>query len=132
MGNKTIALITNQYSCARLILAAREIADRTNTDLVVVNVQDSEYEIDPQATDFLFMQAKQQGATMRLAFAEDKLKEIERLIAAYDCSKVVTGMPSSSNSVLYGLWKRFADREFFVVDEQGVVSEVAAPATVNA
>lgn len=122
---KTITFVTNQYSCDRIINSAKVIADETNTDLIVVGVLDSEYELDPEIIDYLFMLSKKNKATMRLFFSEDKTGVMTEAISQYGCKNVVTGMPSNSESVLYKLWKLFPGKSFYTADESGEIVEVA-------
>jgi hypothetical protein len=122
---KTITFVTNQYSCDRLIHAAKVVADETNTDLVIVGVLDSEYELDPQVIDYLFGLSKKHKATMRLLFSEDKTNVMAEAISHFDCKNIVTGMPKDNKSVLYKLWKMFSTRNFYTVDESGEITEVA-------
>ncbi len=125
MLEKTITFVTNQYSCDRLIHAARVIADETKTDLVVVGILDSEYELDPQVIDYLFNLSKKNKATMRLLFSEDKESVMVEAISQADSINFVTGMPSNSESVLYKLWKMFPVKNFYAVEVSGEVVEVA-------
>lgn len=123
---KTIAFVTNQYSCDRIICSARVVADETSTDLVVVGVLDSEYELNPEIIDYLFGLSKKNKATMRLLFSEDKTMVMTDAISHNDCKNVVTGMPCSNESVLYKLWKMFPARSFYTVDTDGEIIEVAS------
>lgn len=130
--SKTITFVTNQYSCDRIIYSARVVADETNTDLVVVGVLDSEYELNPEVIDYLFVLSKKNKATMRLMFAEDKLGVMREAIGQHDCKNVVTGMPSSNQSVLYKLWKEYPGKSFYTVDVSGELVEVASSAFCTA
>jgi len=123
---KTIVFVTNQFSCDRLIHAARTVAEEVKNELHVVQILDSEYDLDPQAIDYLFMQAKKAGATMRLISAEDKLALMHKIISERSVQCVVTGMPNSHNSVLYDLWKEYPQKRFRVVDTTGELTEVAS------
>lgn len=123
---KTVTFVTNQYSCDRIIYSARVVADETKTDLVVVGVLDSEYELDPEVVDYLFVLSKKNKATMRLLFSEDKTSVMAEAISQNDCKNVVTGMPNCSDSVLYKLWKMFPAKNFYSVDTTGEIVEVAA------
>ena len=123
---KTIVFVTNQFCCDRIICAAQVVAQKTNTELNIVQILDSEYDLDPKAIDYLFMMAKKAGATMRLVSSPDKLALMHKTIAAPDVHHVVTGMPSSNKSVLYGLWKRFPNKSFYVVDSTGELIDVAS------
>lgn len=122
---KTITFITNQYRCDRIIRAGRALADETDTELTVVGVLDSENKLDPQAIDYLFNLSKANNATMQLVFAEDKLEVMNKMAGQYACQFIVTGMPSSNQSVLYQLWKKHGEKNFFTVDTTGQLVEVA-------
>lgn len=127
--SKTLTFVTNQYSSDRLIYSARVVADETGTELVVVGVLDSEYTLNPEVVDYLFTLSKKNNATMRLIFSEDKVSVLEEMTGAYDCTNVVTGMPSNNQSVLYDLWKQFPGKNFFTVDPSGELVEVAQSCT---
>lgn len=122
---KTVTFITNQYSCDRIIYSARVVADETATELVVVGIMDSEYELNPEVVDYLFILSKKNQATMRLIFSEDKTGVMRDIIMDYDSRCIVTGMPSSNRSVLYAMWKEFPDKQFYTVDPSGELVEVA-------
>lgn len=125
MLRKTIAFVTSQYSCDRIIYSARTIADETNTDLVVVGVLDSEYELNPAVIDYLFTLSKANKAIMRLLFTEDKMSVMAEAISQNGCDNVVTGMPNSSDSVLYKIWNMFPAKNFYTADITGEIIEVA-------
>ncbi len=128
---KTLAFVTNQYSCDRIIRAARTVADETGTDLVVVGVLDSEYTLDPEVVDYLFSLSKKNKAVMRLLFSEDKTGVMTEAIAQYESANIVTGMPNSNDSVLYKIWKMFPAKQFFTVDISGELVEVAKKVVVT-
>ncbi len=123
---KTVVFVTNQYSCDRIIYAARIVAEETQTELNIIEILDSEYELNPEAIDYLYNLAKQVGATMRIVFTGDKLAVMRETIAQYDCLAVVTGMPSSHESVLYDLWKQYSQKQFHAVDASGELVDVAS------
>lgn len=122
---KTVTFVTNQYSCDRIIYSARVVADETASDLVVVGIMDSEYTLNPEVVDYLFVLSKKNQATMRLIFSEHKTEVMRDIVAGYDCQHVVTGMPSSNQSVLYDLWKEYPEKQFYTVDTEGDLVEVA-------
>lgn len=124
--SKTVTFVTNQYSCDRIIYSARVVADETKTDLVVVGILDSEYALNPEVIDYLFILSKKNQATMKLIFSEDKTSVMRDMIGAFDCQNVVTGMPSSNESVLYTMWKDFPQKSFYTVDTSGELVEVAS------
>jgi K+-sensing histidine kinase KdpD len=123
--DKTIAFVTNQYSSDRIILAARHLSDQTRTELVVVEILDSEYELDPKAVDYLFTLSKTNKATMRIMFTDDKLRAMRDIIAQEDTKCILTGMPDSNHSVLYSIWKEFPAKSFYTVDQDARMVPVA-------
>jgi len=123
---KTLVFVTNQFSCDRIIYAASIVAEKTKTELHIVEILDSEYDLNPQAIDYLFMQAKKVNATMRLISAPDKLDLMKKTIFPPDVHHIVTGMPNSHQSVLYDLWKQFSGKAFYVVDATGELIDVAS------
>jgi len=125
MPDKTIAFVTNQYRCDRLIRAAHKISGETCSELLVVGVLDSEYTLDPEAVDYLFTETKRYKSTMRLLFTDDKIESMREITGQADSANIVTGMPHSHNSVLYDLWRDFPDKSFYTVDSGGEIAEVA-------
>lgn len=121
----TMAFVTSQFSCDRIISAGRQVAEKNGCELVVVGILDAEYTLNPEAIDYLFSCSKKNNAVMRLLFEEDKVAVMRGAIQQYECRHVVTGMPNSSSSVLYDLWKDFGEKFFYVVDEEGKLVEVA-------
>ena len=123
---KTIAFVTNQYCCDRIIHAANELArDKQTEELIVLGIMDSEYPLDPQVVDYLFTLSKKNNATMRLIFTEDKLQVMRSIIKDFSTQHILTGMPSSHHSVLYSMWKEFPEKQFYTVDTGGELVEVA-------
>lgn len=127
----TVAFVTNQYSCDRIITAARQVADLNNSELVIVGIMDNEYALDPEAIDYLFKRSKEQGASMRLIFREDTLNVMKEVISQYECRYIVSGMPSNNESVLYSLWKDFGEKFFYTVSPDGDVVEVENTPVLN-
>lgn len=120
----TAVLVTNQFQCERLIKAGRAVANITKTDLTVLNVQGSEYPPNPQAIQYLFNISSQNDAVMNLLYSEDSYKAIVRYIKGYHAVNVITGMPSTENSVLHQIWKKFNHVKFFTVGADGTLDEV--------
>jgi len=121
---KTVTFVTNQYCCDRIICAARAVADETKTELNVVEILDSKYELNPEAIDYLFKLSKSNNAIMRIVISDDKLGVMRETAAQYDCKNIVTGMPSSHTSVLYDLGKEFPEKAYHAVDYTGEIVEV--------
>lgn len=121
---KTVAFVTNQYCCDRIIYAARTVADTTPTDLLVIGIMDAEYALDPEVVDYLFGLSKTYRATMRLIFSTDKIATMREIIADSEVERIFTGIPSTKHSVLHTLWEAFPNKQFYVVDTDGEMLEV--------
>lgn len=120
----TVVLVTNQFQCERLIKAGRAVADISRTELVVLNVQSTEFPTNPEAIQYLFNISSENDAVMNLLYSENTFKTIIKYIKQHKTSNVVTGLPSKENSILHQLWRRFTYIRFFTVDEKGELEEV--------
>ena len=120
----TIVLVTNQFQCERIIRAGRVIANISKTELMVFNVENPEFEPNPQAIEFLYQVSLENGAVMNVSYADNPEKAIISFIKNNRAQNVLTGMPRSQNSLLHRVWKKFSHIRFFVVDENGTAQEV--------
>ena len=120
----TAVLVTNQFQCERLIQAGRSLADSSNTELIVLNVQSNEYPANPDAIQYLFNISSQNNAMMNVIYAEDTFKTIVQYIKDHPTAHVITGMPRKKNSILHRIWKKCGHVTFYTVDEDGKLSEV--------
>lgn len=120
----TVVLVTDQFRCERLIRGGRAIADLTDTELCVLNIQSTSVPTNPQAIQYLFDVSAQSKATMQLLYSDNALKAITQYIKENKVSCVITGMPGSADSVLYKLWNKFLRVHFFTVTEEGKLDEV--------
>ncbi|MEG1778974.1 MAG: hypothetical protein RR263_02645 [Oscillospiraceae bacterium] len=118
-SGKTMVLVTNQFKCERIIKAGRIIADLSNTDLVVLNVQDSSYPPNPQAIQHLFNVSKENNAVMNVAYSDNASRTIVHFIKNTKPHNILSGMPQGNSSVLQKIWKKFIQLNFFVVGEDG-------------
>lgn len=123
--NKTIALVTNQYRCDRIINSGAVVAKNNESELIVVCIMDSEYNLDPPAIDYLFDKSKQVGAVMRILFTDDKAKMLKSIVAEHNTSHILTGMPNSPDSVIYELWNDFPNKKFYTIELDGTLNGVA-------
>jgi K+-sensing histidine kinase KdpD len=122
---KTLARVTNPCSCDRIISAASILAERDENDLVVVCIIDEEFALNAEAVEYLFGLAKKHEAAMRLIFSANKEESIYDVLENCGCSSIITGMPGGGTSILYKLWKDYCELEFYVVDLEGQIVEVA-------
>ncbi len=121
---KTLVCVTNQFECQRIIRAGRAIADLTKTHLTVLSVSSPEYTQNPQALQYLFDVSKENDAMMTVTYSENPTKTIINFIKENKVVNVLTGMPSSDDSVLYKVWNKFTHVTFFTVTPEGEIREV--------
>ena len=122
----TVVCVTNQFQCERLITVGKAIAQRTGTALRVINVisENPVYGNNPEALEFLYEKAKENGAEMSILYAEDVAKSTIRYLKDNHAFYVITGTPGEDNSVLYPIWSRFTHIQFFMVDVNGQIELV--------
>lgn len=120
----TMVLVTDQFRCQRLIVAGRALADRTATQLEVINVANPSIPQNPEAIEFLFQESKEYDATMMVHYSAEPEKFLVELIKEHQPSHVVSGMPQEENSLLHRIWTRFTKVGFFTVSEEGTLSPV--------
>lgn len=124
LRSKTIVLVTDQFQCERLIKAGKVLADLTDTELCVFNVQSGKYPQNPVALEHLYNVSKAGGAVMNIAYGGEPVKQIISFIKHSKASNVVTGCPQNEDSVMYTIWRKFTHIKFFTVDGEGHASEI--------
>lgn len=127
-GNTTV-LVTSQFQSERLIHAGRRIANISSTNLYVLHIQNNEQPANPEAIQHLFNVSSQNGATMQLLYSDNAFKTICKYIRDSKAGFVITGTPSTPDSILHKIWKRFRHVHFFTVNENGIIEEVTHPDT---
>lgn len=133
----TAVLVTDQFRCERLIRCGKLISEITNSDLCVLNLQNSTTTSNPHAIQHLFNVSVQHGAVMQILYSDHALKTISEYIKENKISCVISGMPGSANSLLHQLWANFPRVHFFTVNDNGKMEEViyrkthGIPAEVN-
>lgn len=120
----TMVLVTDQFRCQRLIVAGRELAQRSGTALEVVNIANTQVTQNPQAIEFLFQISKENDATMMVHYSDEPAKFLSVMIKERMPAYVVSGMPQSQDSLLHKLWTRFLAIAFYTVDESGIADPV--------
>ncbi len=123
-SGSTCVLVTNQFQCERLIHGGRVIADITDTDLCVLNIQNNAFPTNPAAVQHLFDVSSQNGAAMQLLYSENAFRTISQYIKENKISCVVSGMPAGANSLLHRIWGKFPLVHFFTVNPNGKLEEV--------
>lgn len=124
----TVVCVTDQRQCDRIIRAGRALADISNTELLVVNVVRPDSIQDTDSMEYLFGVSKQNRAEMVLLYSDDVSKAIIRFVKGNKVSNLLTGIPSEKNSITAKIWKRFTHISFFIVENDGTLSEVINPA----
>lgn len=122
----TLALVTNQFDCERIIEFGRAVADVTGSKLNVINIENSHYEPNPLAIEHLFGVSKRNDALMSVLYSGDVLRALLTAMKQYKPVSVVSGLPSSDHSVLHQVWRRFPNINFFTVDMEGQLRQVSA------
>lgn len=125
---KTLVCVTDQKQCDRIIYSGRLLADITSTDLVVITVAKPDIPQDPQSMEYLFSVAQKNNAEMSVLFSNDVARAIIKFIKENKITNVLTGIPSTTDSITPKLWKKFTHISFFVVEKDGSLQEVKKPA----
>lgn len=128
----TMVLVTDQFQCQRLIVAGREIADRSGTPLEVINIANPKVPQNPAAVEFLFQISKENDAAMMVHYSDEPAKFLASLIKEKLPAYVVSGMPQSPNSLLHKLWTRFELISFYTVDASGIAEQITLSSRVIA
>ncbi len=119
----TLVCVTNQFKCERIIKAGRVIADLTKTELGIISVVNSQYPQNPEALDYLYKISKENRGTMNITYSDAPARAISRFIKENKVVNVMTGVPTTENSVIYKLWDRFKEINFFTVEEDGEIKD---------
>lgn len=128
----TLVLVTDQFQCERLIVAGRELAQRTDTQLEVINVANPQQPQNPEAIEFLFQVSKENDAVMMVHYSDEPARCIVDLIKEQRPACVVSGMPQQENSLLHKIWTRFQNTGFYTVSEEGELAPVTLGSRVIA
>ncbi len=123
-SNLIIVLVTDQFNCERIILAGRKLSNENNGKLLVLNINRPNHTQNPEAIEFLYKVSKDNDATMLVHYSEKPEKYISQCIKENQPMAVITGIPSSKNSILHKLWLRFGNTTFYMADTNGELSKV--------
>ena len=116
----TVACVTDQFQCERIIRAGRSIANLTDTSLLVINLSPIDSTAQSgEAIEHLFRISQQNDAEMSVFYSEKTLKVLTTFIKKNHAVNVVTGMPQQQNSVLSKMWSKLGGVSFFTVDASG-------------
>ncbi len=120
----TLVLVTDQFACERIIKAAHVVADISQNPLLVLSVMRPDIQVNPAALEHLFEVAKEHGAQMTVTFSENPYSAIVHYIRDNHVVNAITGMPQDETSILWQMWKRLPNVNFFTVTEKGELHEV--------
>ena len=81
---------------------------------------------DPEALQYLYNAAKQNGSVLEIAYNSDFMGAITETLESTNTVNVITGQPGDESSVLYTLWDRFPGIKFFTADADGRLDMVGA------
>lgn len=122
-ARKTLVCVTNQFECERIIKAGRIISDITHTSLETISVVNSAYPSNPEAIEYLYKITKEYKGIMNVEYSDTPLKTITKYIKQNKISNVLTGVPTSKDSIMFKLRKKFMDINFFIVEADGEIKE---------
>lgn len=127
----TLVCVTDQKRCENLIEAGRKIADETNTNLYVINVNKMDIagrKTDLDALDHLFSVSKQNDAVMNVFYGMNIQEVLERATKEYYAENVITGIPVGEKSVVVKMWNKISSVHFYMVNIDGKISKVGKSA----
>ena len=122
MKNKVLVLVTNQYSCERLIRAGRKIADEHKLELSVLSVQPKSFALkQSEQLDFLYSIAIENHAEMTVHFEDNAVIDIKKHIKNIHASHIIVGRPpqNKQSEFLKTLIKQAKDVVVYLVDDNG-------------
>ena len=122
-SRKTLVCVTNQFECERIIKSGRIISDLTHTDLETISVVSSAYPNNPEALEYLYKITKEYKGIMYVEYSDTPLKTISKYIKQNKVSNVLTGVPTSPDSIIFKLRNKFTDINFFTVESDGEIKE---------
>lgn len=115
--NTTIVCVSAKFECGLLIREARRIADETNTNLFVINVQKkSEWgKKFSRELDYLLKTSKGVNAEMTIFFSDSIIAVLKDLIERENVSHIVIGNEGiKTNDVLKQLCICFKEIEIHI------------------
>ena len=126
VSKTTVACVTSQLQCERIIRAGRFVADISGTELLIVNVSPLDFtRQDGEALEHLFRVSKENNAQMTVLYSDEALKTLTDFIKKSTAVNVVTGLPQQGESVLYKMWDKLGSVSFFTVAEDGSFSNMS-------
>lgn len=119
----TLVCVTNQFKCERIIKAGRVIANLTKTNLEIISVSNPDYPQNPEALEFLYKTSKENSGIMNIEYSATPYKTISKYIKQNKISNVLTGVPTTEDSIIYSLREKFTHINFFTVEEDGEIKQ---------
>lgn len=111
MARKQIftACVTGQYSCERIVRAAKAIADNHDAGLTVVSVMSeacmsdptsTEYRQQMEALDYLHSVCREVSAEMTVLYSDNPVLAVSEYIKYKRIKHIVTGMPDANDGFI--------------------------------
>lgn len=123
----TVVYVTDQYACETLIAEGRKIADRTVTNLYVVNVSSGDTTtrpIDLNALEYLYQTSRKHHAVMNVFYETEILEILKKTAIDYNASHIVIGAPRQPTTVLNEFLGANENCTFYMVHPNGNSMEV--------
>ncbi len=122
--SSVLACVTGQYDCARIISAAREIADSCDMPMHVLCVLNArtDYGKISGELEFLYRTAKNQGADMTIMFDDNAPKAAADFARLTGCRRIVTGMHDGKSDSFLVVFNRLRpELPITMVDKNGAM-----------
>lgn len=127
-ANSTIVCVTDQINCERIIKKGKEIADKTHTNLYVINI-DTGHTRNLEAIEHLFRVTKDNGGVMNIFYNKQVLDTIINCIGEYNAINVVSGIPQTVDSILNQLWESMPQIDYYMIGLKGDITLISTKKT---
>ncbi len=127
-SSSTIVCVTDQVNCERIIRRGREIADKTGTNLYVINVDNGNAR-DLDAIEHLFRVSKENGAVMNIFYNNKVLDTIMNCIREFSAVNVISGIPQTVDSILNQLWEALPLIDYYMIGLTGDITLISSRKT---
>lgn len=117
-----IACVTGQFSCERVIKAAKAICDNTQAELTVVSVMNfsntNRYEEQAEALEYLHSVCRAIGAEMTILYSENPVSAVAEYIKYKQAPRIIAGQPGKEEGFLTSLAVVFPDIDITIIPVQ--------------
>ena len=130
-----LVCVTDQFSCERLIVAGRKIADNLGLPLEVLSIQPEQGPAEKRGLEleYLFEKACENNAEMTIYYHNDAALMAAGHIRKYHVRHIVTGMPDGTGYGFMELLHQLCpDRPLTMVTHDNQMYTISLPAGLTA